>query len=50
MLKRVFAWILLVGFVFLMINILFLGFYRIPSMVIYVFIALVFVFAGKKKK
>lgn len=47
MLRRVFAWVLLIGFVLLLLNILFIGFYRTLSAFIYIVIALAFIFTSK---
>ena len=47
-LKRVGAWILLILFVLLVANILFIGFYATASAYVYVVIALVFLFGHKK--
>lgn len=40
--KRVFAWILLIGFILLMINILFIGYYRLISGYIYLILVIAF--------
>lgn len=47
MAKRVLAWILLAGFVFLLLNIMVFQFFLIPSIVIYLLIALWFIFSNK---
>ena len=48
MAKRVIAWILAAGFVFLVANILFIGLYRGLSALIYILIVLTFLFTLKK--
>ena len=47
--KRVLAWVVLIGFVLLIVNITFIGFYRTPSFIVYLVIAGYYLFAGKKK-
>ncbi|MCX7709654.1 MAG: hypothetical protein N2484_07365 [Clostridia bacterium] len=50
MARRVIAWFLLIGFVILLVNILFIQ-YMLPfSVIAYIFIVLVFLFANKKRK
>lgn len=49
MLKRVLAWVLLAGFVFLLLNIMVFQFYVIPSISLYLIIALGFVFSKKSR-
>lgn len=39
MLKRILAWVLLVGFILLLVNIVFIGYQRMLSVFIYVIIA-----------
>ncbi len=50
MLKRVIAWFLLIGFVLLLANILWLHFFMMQSLVIYAVIAVAFLFFGNRKK
>lgn len=45
--RRLIAWALLTGFVLLILNILFIGFYRTLSAFIYIVIALAFIFISK---
>ena len=47
--KRVLAWVLLAGFVLLIVNVTFIGFYRTPSFIVYLVIAGYYLFAGNKK-
>lgn len=47
MLKRVLVWILLIGFVLLLVNIMIFQFYLIPSIAVYLVIAIWFVFNNK---
>ncbi len=47
MVKRVFAWALLIGFVLLLLNIMVFHFYLIPSIAIYLVIAIWFIFNNK---
>ncbi len=49
MLKRVTAWVLLIGFVLLLVNILWLHLYMQASFVIYAIVAVIFLFAGRKR-
>ncbi len=50
MLKRIFAWILLVGFVLFIINFIFLGYYRQQSIVVYLAIVVVYFIINSQKK
>ncbi|MCX8130687.1 MAG: hypothetical protein N3I35_11385 [Clostridia bacterium] len=45
--RRILAWIVLAGFVLLLANIIFIGYYRMQSIGIYAFIALLFLFTSK---
>lgn len=47
MLKRVFAWVLLVGFVLLLLNIMTVRYFLAPSIAIYLVIAVWFLFTSK---
>jgi uncharacterized membrane protein HdeD (DUF308 family) len=47
--RRILAWVLLVGFIFLIVNIVFIGFYRTTSLMIYILIALYFIFTSNRK-
>ena len=47
MLKRVFAWVLLAGFVLLLLNIMTVQYLLAPSIAIYVVIAVWFIFNNK---
>lgn len=49
MIKRIFAWVLLVAFVLLVANIIFIGYYRGLSAIIYAIIAVAFILFNKKK-
>lgn len=46
--KRIFAWMLLLGFIVLLVNIFALHIYLRESFIIYVSIAIVFIFLKKK--
>jgi len=46
-LKRIIAWILLVGFVLLLVNILFIGFQLFISGMVYIIIAGIFLLTNK---
>lgn len=48
MLKRVLAWVLLAGFVFLIFNIIIFGFYLKQSVIVYLIIVFVFIFTNRK--
>ncbi len=50
MYKRVLAWILIAGFILLIANILFIGFQRFLSAIIYIIIAGVFVITMNRSK
>ncbi len=50
MLRRVLAWILLIGFIALIVNIVFIGYRRTESLTVYLFIAVFFLFTLKNKK
>lgn len=50
MMKRVMAWVLLIGFVLLIINIVFIGYQRSTSFVVYLVIAACFLFVMNKNK
>ena len=45
--RRIFAWVLLAGFVFLLLNIMVFHFYLVPSIVVYLLIAVWFIFNNK---
>lgn len=49
MLKRIMAWVLLVGFLFLILNLIVIRFYWQISMVIYLVIVFIFLFTNKKR-
>lgn len=48
MIKRVMAWVLLVGFLFLILNLIVIRFYWQLSMVVYLVIVFIFLFTNKK--
>ena len=48
--KRLFAWILLIGFVILVVNIFFIGYQRALFLVIYLIIAVYYLISINKKK
>lgn len=48
MLRRVMAWVLLVGFLFLILNLIVIRFYWQFSMVLYVVIVFAFLFTNRK--
>lgn len=50
MLKRILAWVLLIGFAVLLINILFVQFWLPASVFVYILIALAFLFSNKKNR
>lgn len=50
MLKRILAWVLLVSFVLLILNILFWNFFLGPSLIVYALIAVTFLFSNRKKR
>jgi uncharacterized membrane protein HdeD (DUF308 family) len=50
MLKRLGAWILLVGFLVLLLNLVVFHYYMVQSLMIYLLIALSFIFFGMRKK
>jgi membrane protein required for beta-lactamase induction len=50
MFKRIFAWVLLVSFVLLILNILFWNILLGPSLIIYALIAVTFLFTNRKKR
>jgi hypothetical protein len=47
--RRIFAWIILAAFLLLVINIIFIGYYRIQSALIYAVVAVSFIFLNKRK-
>lgn len=50
--KRILAWVTLIGFVLLIINLVFVHIYQEASFIIYAFIVLIYLFVlnkGKKK-
>jgi hypothetical protein len=49
MFKRIFAWILLVGFVLLLVNLIFFRYYWQVSLATYLTAAIYFVFTNKKQ-
>jgi Zn-dependent membrane protease YugP len=49
MLRRIAAWLLLAGFVLLIINILVIGYHRMLSAVVYAIIAVTFLFTARKE-
>lgn len=49
MLKRVTAWIGLIGFIALLLNLTFLHMYLKESLVVYIFIMVLFLFISSKK-
>lgn len=49
MLKRIMAWVLLIGFVFLIFNIIVFGFYWQLSVIIYLVIAFGFLFTNRRE-
>lgn len=50
MIKRIIAWLLLLGFVFLILNITFIGFYRELTFLIYLIIVVFFLFNNKRNR
>ena len=48
MLKRIMAWVLLVGFLFLILNLILIRFYWQLSMIIYLVIVFAFLFTNRK--
>jgi len=48
MTKRIIAWILLVGFVLLIINLIFFRYYWQTSLALYIIVVLYFIFSAKK--
>jgi len=49
MLKRVLAWVLLIGFILFIVNFAFIGLYRTESIVVYLVIIAAFLIANNKK-
>lgn len=50
LMRRVIAWLLLAGFVLLVLNIAFIGFYRAESFIAYLIIMFFYLFSSMKKK
>lgn len=50
MLRRVFAWVTLIGFIFLMVNLFFLQTHQTESLIAYIAIVILFLFTSKKPK
>ncbi len=48
--NRILAWVLLIGFVFLIINITFIGLYKFQSFLVYITIVVLYMFFGFRKK
>lgn len=48
--KRVLAWVLLVGFVLLIVNILTFKFFLGPSVMVYILVVVLFLFTNKSYK
>ncbi len=48
--KRIFAWILIAGFILLIANILFIGFQRFLSAIIYIVVAGIFIITMNRRK
>jgi hypothetical protein len=48
MVKRIMAWILLLGFLFLILNLIVLRFYWQQSMIVYLVIVFIFLFTTRK--
>lgn len=49
MLKRVFAWLLLIGFILLLVNIFLLHIFIQASFVVYAIIVVIFLFTKRKR-
>jgi hypothetical protein len=48
--KKVLAWVLLIGFILLLTNIIFIGYYRMGSLAIYSVIIVIFLFINRKTR